>query len=252
MYYIYHIPGIKKIGCTTDLKKRVEIQQGFNKKDYTVLYTTNSIKKASLYEFKEQLKYKYKTDNNNYITIKTKNMKTTHVTDQTVSFKVNKKAINKDYFKGMVFDLPKLGVIEMNNDGICKWAYDNLQESFKVKGTYFLYCKALYNAYKVFSFGEDENIYNKIRSWAQDRGIYEKGDSKTQFVKLQEESGELAKALLKKDRAEIIDAIGDIVVVLTNLAKLEKLNIEDCIESAYNVICQRKGKMLNGTFVKNE
>ena len=66
-----------------------------------------------------------------------------------------------------------------------------------------------------------------------------------------EESGELAQALLKKDRKEIYDAIGDIVVVLTNLATLEDMKIEDCIDYAYNEIAKRKGKMINGTFVKN-
>jgi NTP pyrophosphatase (non-canonical NTP hydrolase) len=65
-----------------------------------------------------------------------------------------------------------------------------------------------------------------------------------------EEAGELAKALLKNDRPEIIDAIGDMVVVLTNLAKLENLLIEDCVVSAYDVIKSRKGKMIGGTFVK--
>ena len=66
-----------------------------------------------------------------------------------------------------------------------------------------------------------------------------------------EEVGELAQGVLKKDKPEIIDAIGDIVVVLTNLAKLEKLDIEDCIDHAYHVISKRSGKMVNGTFVKN-
>ncbi len=94
-------------------------------------------------------------------------------------------------------------------------------------------------------------IFPLIREWATDRGIYDKGDSKTQYIKLQEEAGELAQALLKNDRPEIIDAIGDMVVVLTNLAALEGLHIEDCIESAYDVIINRKGKMINGTFVKN-
>jgi NTP pyrophosphatase (non-canonical NTP hydrolase) len=86
--------------------------------------------------------------------------------------------------------------------------------------------------------------------WANDKGIYTKGDSKTQYLKLMEESGELAEALLKNDRPEIIDAIGDMVVVLTNLAALENLRIEDCVQSAYDVIKNRKGKMENGTFVK--
>ena len=93
--------------------------------------------------------------------------------------------------------------------------------------------------------------FDKIRNWAQERGIYEKGDPKTQYLKLQEECGELSKAILNNDEAEIIDAIGDCVVVLTNLAKLCGFKIEDCIDSAYNEIQNRKGKMINGTFVKN-
>ena len=50
---------------------------------------------------------------------------------------------------------------------------------------------------------------------------------------------------------EIKDGIGDMVVVLTNLAELSGLTIEECIESAYEVISKRQGKMINGTFVKN-
>ena len=78
-----------------------------------------------------------------------------------------------------------------------------------------------------------------IREWATVRGLYEKGDAKTQYVKLQEEAGELAKALLKNDEPEIIDAIGDIVVVLTNLSHLAGYKIEDCIQAAYDVISKR-------------
>ena len=105
-----------------------------------------------------------------------------------------------------------------------------------------------------------------IRDWARQRGLYLKGDVKTQFLKLQEETGELAKAILKDDTKEVIDAIGDIVVVLTNLTELtgikieskhdirefKQLTIEDCIDTAYNVIKNRTGSMKNGTFVKNE
>ena len=78
-----------------------------------------------------------------------------------------------------------------------------------------------------------------------------KGNSHTQYVKLMEEAGELAAALLNKDAYEIKDAIGDMVVVLTNLAALEGMQIENCIDSAYNEIANRKGKMINGTFVKS-
>lgn len=94
--------------------------------------------------------------------------------------------------------------------------------------------------------------FESIRLWAKEKGILEKGDSKTQYVKLQEEAGELAKAILKKDKHETIDAIGDCVVVLTNLAALEGLNIEDCINTAYDVIKNRTGIMENGTFKKDQ
>ena len=89
-----------------------------------------------------------------------------------------------------------------------------------------------------------------IREWAKDNGIYEKGDPKTQYIKLMEEMGELAMSLLKNDDAEFQDAIGDCVVVLTNLAKLKGYDIEQCINGSYDIIAKRKGQMINGTFVK--
>jgi NTP pyrophosphatase (non-canonical NTP hydrolase) len=99
------------------------------------------------------------------------------------------------------------------------------------------------------------NLYNEfqpIRDWGVQKGIIGNGDPKTQLVKLVEETGELAKALLKNDEPEVIDAIGDIVVVLTNLAAIKGYNIEDCINSAYQVIAKRTGKMVDGTFVKDD
>jgi len=94
--------------------------------------------------------------------------------------------------------------------------------------------------------------FEPIRNWARDKGIYEKGDAKTQYLKLMEEAGELSQAILNKDKFEIEDAIGDCVVVLTNLAELCGTSIEGCIESAYAEIKNRQGKMINGTFVKNK
>ena len=93
--------------------------------------------------------------------------------------------------------------------------------------------------------------FDLIRQWAEERGLYDHGDPFTQYIKLSEEFGELAKGLLKSDEDEIVDAIGDMVVVLTNLAHQCGTSIEDCIESAYNVISKRTGKMINGTFVKD-
>jgi NTP pyrophosphatase (non-canonical NTP hydrolase) len=101
--------------------------------------------------------------------------------------------------------------------------------------------------------------FEPIRNWASKRGIYYHGDVKTQVIKLIEETGELSKSILKADQDEFIDAIGDCIVVLTNLAELgndyftnlkEKISIELCIKKAYHVIKNREGKMENGTFVK--
>ena len=94
------------------------------------------------------------------------------------------------------------------------------------------------------------NEFEAIRVWARTRGLYERGDKKTQYIKLMEEMGELSRAILKEQQEEIQDAIGDIVVVLTNLSELSNTKIETCINDAYQVIANRKGQMINGTFVK--
>jgi len=93
--------------------------------------------------------------------------------------------------------------------------------------------------------------FDLIRDWADERGLYENGDPKTQALKLVEEVGEIARAVLKDDIDEVIDGIGDAVVVLTNLAELHDVSIEECIEAAYVEIASRTGKMVNGTFVKD-
>jgi|TARA_R110002074_G_scaffold170621_1_gene332966 NTP pyrophosphatase (non-canonical NTP hydrolase) len=99
---------------------------------------------------------------------------------------------------------------------------------------------------------EDElTQFELIRGWAEERGLYDSGDAKTQALKLVEEVGETCRAILKDDRDGAIDGIGDCVVVLTNLAEFLDVDIEECIEIAYDEISQRTGKMVNGTFVKD-
>ena len=93
--------------------------------------------------------------------------------------------------------------------------------------------------------------FDLIREWAETRGLYNEGDPKTQTLKLMEEAGEICRAVLKKDEPEIIDGIGDCVVVLTNLAHLCDTSIEECIKAAYDEIKGRSGKMVNGTFKKD-
>ena len=93
--------------------------------------------------------------------------------------------------------------------------------------------------------------FDLIREWALERGLYDKGDVKTQALKLVEEVGETCRAILKDNHEDAIDGIGDCVVVLTNLAELMDHPIEDCIDAAYYEIKNRTGKMVNGTFKKD-
>ena len=89
-----------------------------------------------------------------------------------------------------------------------------------------------------------------IRQWAEDRNLIEGSDLKSQFVKLIEEAGELANAIAKKNDIEFADAIGDMVVVLTIMAAQNRMQIEDCIDGAWQEIKDRKGKMIDGIFHK--
>ena len=104
--------------------------------------------------------------------------------------------------------------------------------------------------YQNLEVEKSQDRFQKIRDWADERGLYDKGDTKTQFCKLMEEAGELGRAVLKDNQVEFVDAIGDMVVVLTNMAMLGGTSIETCIDAAYDEIKNRKGKMVNGTFVK--
>jgi len=96
-----------------------------------------------------------------------------------------------------------------------------------------------------------QSQFDLIRAWANERGLYKGGDTKTQSLKLVEEVGEICRAVLKDNHRDVVDGIGDAVVVLTNLAELQGTSIEHCIAEAYNEIKDRTGKMDNGTFKKD-
>ena len=248
MYTIYHIPG-KKIGVTRNINKRVTEQQGYAPDEYEVLLTSDDINYVSDMEIELQKSYGYKVDRQSYKNLINKNnqMKI-NATEQTSTFPF---PLNK--LKGNLMDnvgvkwSTQHGEFELTADSI-KWIIANAKTSMYNDNRCFIYNKAFSSMFNE-SYNKNDR-FELIRQWAHTRGIYDKGDSRTQYVKLMEESGELAKALLNKDKPEIIDAIGDMVVVLTNLAALEKVTIEDCIDSAYKEISNRKGKMINGTFVK--
>lgn len=89
-----------------------------------------------------------------------------------------------------------------------------------------------------------------IRKWATERGLQD-ADPNKQVLKLGEEYGELCEALLKnRKKAAVKDSIGDMFVVLTILSLQLGVDIENCIEDAYEEIKDRKGELINGTFVK--
>jgi len=257
-YYLYHIPG-KKIGVTRDLNRRVTLTQGYKPGEYEVLDQSEDIDYISKKEIELQQSYGYRKDHKLYKNLFKMKI---NVTPQTTTFPV---PLTK--LKGRLHDQVGLnwetefGKIHLSSE-LADWIALNAHTSMYNSERSYVYNKALWEAFKDINSLESLNEYIEeqknqsfftlIRQWAKERGLYKKGDSKTQYVKLQEEAGELAKALLKNDKPEIIDAIGDIVVVLTNLAHLENLKIEDCIQSAYNTISNRTGKMINGTFVKDE
>ena len=257
MYYLYHIPG-KKIGVTRDLNTRVTLMQGYKENEYEVLEQSDDIDYISDREIELQKSYGYKVDRKLYKHLF--NKMNINATEQTSTFPC---PVNK--LKGQLQDNIGLtwqtdhGQFEINKRTI-SWIMANVRESMYNHNRSYVYNKAFYEAFLdtkhtpkpkyATSVDKMPNRFELIRMWAKDRGLYDKGNSHTQYVKLIEEAGELAQSILKQDKPEVQDAIGDMVVVLTNLAELEGFTIEDCIDSAYTEISTRRGKMLNGTFVK--
>jgi len=247
MYYLYHIPG-KKIGVTRNLFIRVTKQQGYKPSEYEVLDQSEDIDYISDREIELQKSYGYRVDRQKYKYI-IKPMKI-NPTDQTTTFPV---PVNK--LKGALMDnigitwQTWLGKFEISSETI-PWIVANAKSSMYNDNRCYIYNKAYHAAF----IGEPalgNNTFDLIRSWADVRGITQNGDVKTQYIKLLEETGELAEAILKDNKLDIIDAIGDAVVVLTNLSTLVGVNIEHCIDAAYGEISNRTGTMVNGTFVKD-
>jgi NTP pyrophosphatase (non-canonical NTP hydrolase) len=87
-----------------------------------------------------------------------------------------------------------------------------------------------------------------IKLWHYDRNLITGSDDKTQFAKLIQEAGELSDNICKGK--DIKDDIGDMIVVLINIAERNGLSLTECLEVAYNDIKDRKGRMIDGVFVK--
>ena len=258
-YAIYHIPG-KKIGVTNNVKYRVEEQQGYNEGEYEILDMSDDIDYISYKEIELQQEYGYRVDEQLYKQLKCNQMNI-NVTEQTTTFPC---PINK--LKGQLMDNLNMswetehGSCIITNESI-KWIMKNVVTSKYNTERCYVYNKAFVryfdnnDAHKTRTGGimSDRKVsqFDLIRLWADERGLYDKGDPKTQTLKLMEEAGEICRAVLKKDYDQVVDGIGDCVVVLTNLAHLYNTSIEMCIDSAYDEIKDRTGKMSNGTFKKD-
>lgn len=94
-------------------------------------------------------------------------------------------------------------------------------------------------------------MITKIQDWAIERNLHI-ADPSRQLLKLGEEYGELCAGFLKNKPDEVIDAIGDMQVVLIILCMQLHLSPEKCLEQAYEVIKNRKGKVVNGSFIKSD
>jgi len=269
-YCIYHIPG-RKIGVANDVQERVVRQQGYSEDEFEILEMSEDISYISTREQELQKYYGYRVDTQRYEDIKNNNITKfnnmdINVTEQTTTFPC---PVNK--LKGRLMD--EIGMVWQTDNRVpfcltpdsVNWIMRNVSPSqFNAKRCY-VYNKALERYFlNLESEAQRTNSgalgmsgrrkpdrFDLIRAWANERGLYDKGDTKTQYLKLMEEAGELGRAILKDDQPEIVDAIGDMVVVLTNLSELAGYKIEHCIDEAYAVISKRTGKMHNGTFVKD-
>ena len=122
-----------------------------------------------------------------------------------------------------------------------------LADYFGVKVSYLLG----YDTDNTFS-----DLITKINHWADERNL-KHADPKIQWMRVTEEVGEIRDVLLKptkftEPQAALKDAIGDTLVTIIVLAHQLDLDVTECLSIAYEEIKSRKGKMINGTFIKEE
>jgi len=265
-YYLYHIPG-KKIGVTRNLEERVHKQQGYQEGEYAILAESKDITEISNLEIQMQKAFGYKVDRQLYKNLKCNNKEMKiNVTEQTTTFPM---PLNK--LKGRLMDNVGMtwetidGDVNLTPESI-KWVVKNAKTSMYNDERCYIYNKAFARWFDnnspyprtgalaptgIRSMDLKQSQFDLIRAWANERGLYKGGDTKTQSLKLVEEVGEICRAVLKDNHRDVVDGIGDAVVVLTNLAELQGTSIEHCIAEAYNEIKDRTGKMDNGTFKKD-
>ena len=93
-----------------------------------------------------------------------------------------------------------------------------------------------------------QEFVDLVRKWHHDRNLIEGASDKDQFCKLMQEAGELSDNICKGK--DVSDDIGDMMVVLINIAERNNLTLKDCLMKAWDDIKDRKGKMVDGVFIK--
>lgn len=97
-----------------------------------------------------------------------------------------------------------------------------------------------------------QEVEAKIIEWGKAKGILDEATPKDQYIKMVEEVGEVGSALNKNKQEELKSEIGDVFVTLSLFAQLNGTNVTECATIAYDKIKDRKGKMINGTLVKEK
>ena len=124
------------------------------------------------------------------------------------------------------------------------WLTKNISHNINIINTKYI------NFVKTNKFIEMDELIKNVKLWADEKNLLKKENSHAQMLKVLEEVGETAGALLKKKEKEIIDGLGDSFVTLIILCYQLNLEPEDCLQAAWEEIKNRKGKTVNGTFIR--
>jgi NTP pyrophosphatase (non-canonical NTP hydrolase) len=93
-----------------------------------------------------------------------------------------------------------------------------------------------------------DKLVSRVEIWHHERNLITGSTDQAQYVKLIEEAGELAGNIARGK--DVRDDIGDMMVVLVNIATRNGYDLYDCLEVAWDDIKDRKGKMVDGVFIK--
>lgn len=97
----------------------------------------------------------------------------------------------------------------------------------------------------------NNELQEKVIQWASDKMLLSPDNALAQFAKVISEAGELGDAILKRDKFEQKDALGDLQVTIIILCDQLGFNYDECLQTAWDVISKRTGKTVNGTFIKD-